>query len=70
METLSLYICNSFIDALTKILCHRLIEDMMGKDGKKCALLHNPMLGLVGVGASQGPYNCVLLSAAQGGLCK
>lgn len=32
---LSLTICDSFIDALTKILCHRLTEDMRGKDGQK-----------------------------------
>lgn len=38
--------------------------------GKKHALLHNPVFGEVGVGASQGPYNCVLVSTAQGGLCK
>lgn len=70
VETHSLCVCDSFIDALTKILCHKLTEDMMGKDSKKCALLHNPVLGVVGVGASLWLYSCVLLSAAQGGLCK
>lgn len=42
----------------------------MGKDSKGCALLHNPVLGVVGVGASLGVYDLVLLSVAQRGLCE
>ena len=67
---LSLGICDSFIDALTKIPCHRLTEDMIGKDGKKCALLHNPVLGVVGLGASITVCYCLQLKVGfvkQGG---
>lgn len=67
----SLTIYDSFNSALTKMLCHRLAEDMMGKDRQgTCPFCTVLCLGRWEWECPRGRFNCVVVLGAQGRLGK